>query len=295
MASAGISSMGNGKPCVRCSPSSPSSPVRSVIRSALSPRALMRHRAHAVMRSMHHSTARTRDGCPTNSLLRPCPSHATCRSLAACLPQPSQAAAAASVSVPVPIGTPMTINGRTFKFSPRRCVNLPAMSPSQKARVVVPWQQASMSGKAMCRAIWFFQDPACKGQTFGRFREWPTEVRLPFLLALLPCSYALDAARLLPHLINDRCTRGALPPLCAVRSASPVQQVRCAAERTTASGGGRLPRLISAFAFPLFPPSPVPPFPPGPHGAVRQTTCVGMRAALPALTHAPHPRTTARQ
>ncbi|CAI5520339.1 unnamed protein product [Closterium sp. Naga37s-1] len=89
--------------------------------------------------------------------------------IAACLPQPSQAAAAASVSVPVPIGTPMTINGRTFKFSPRRCVNLPAMSPSQKARVVVPWQQASMSGKAMCRAIWFFQDPACKGQTLDVF------------------------------------------------------------------------------------------------------------------------------
>ncbi|CAI7905056.1 unnamed protein product [Closterium sp. NIES-54] len=37
----------------------------------------------------------------------------------------------------------------------------------------------------------------------GRFLEWPTEVRLPFLLALLPCSYALDAARLLPHLTND--------------------------------------------------------------------------------------------
>ncbi|CAI5487073.1 unnamed protein product [Closterium sp. Naga37s-1] len=124
--------------------------------------------------------------------------------IAACLPQPSQAAAAASVSVPVPIGTPMTINGRTFKFSPRRCVNLPAMSPSQKARVVVPWQQASMSGKAMCRAIWFFQDPACKGQTLDVFVNGQQRCAFHSCSPCFHAPYALDAARLLPHLINDR-------------------------------------------------------------------------------------------
>ncbi|CAI5978715.1 unnamed protein product [Closterium sp. NIES-64] len=141
--------------------------------------------------------------------------------IAACLPQPSQAAAAASVSVPVLIGTPMTINGRTFKFSPRRCVNLPAMSPSQKARVVVPWQQASMSGKAMLPRDLVLPGSRVQRTDVGLFREWPTEVRLPFLLALLPCSYALDAARLLPHLINDRCTRGALPsPVCSEKRIS---------------------------------------------------------------------------
>ncbi|CAI7775001.1 unnamed protein product [Closterium sp. NIES-54] len=120
------------------------------------------------MRSMHHTRARTRDGCPMKSPLRPCSSHATCPSLAACLLQPSKAAAA-SVSVPVPIGTPMAINGHGLTFSSRRCVSFPAMPPSQTTRVVVPWKQASMSGKAVCRMIQFFQGPECKGQTLDVF------------------------------------------------------------------------------------------------------------------------------
>ncbi|CAI5953496.1 unnamed protein product [Closterium sp. NIES-64] len=82
--------------------------------------------------------------------------------IAACLPQQSQAAA--SVSVLVPIGTMMAIYGRGITFLSRRCVTFPAMSPSQTTRVVVQWKQASMSGKAVCRAIRFFQDPACKRQ-----------------------------------------------------------------------------------------------------------------------------------
>ncbi|CAI5493732.1 unnamed protein product [Closterium sp. Naga37s-1] len=103
--------------------------------------------------------------------------------IAACLLQPSQAAA--SVSVLVPIGTTMVINGRAFSFSSRRCVNLPAMSPSQTTRVVVPWKLASTSGKAVCRAIRFFQDPACKGQTLdgvftsGQQRTLVPHYRLP--------------------------------------------------------------------------------------------------------------------
>ncbi|CAI5483160.1 unnamed protein product [Closterium sp. Yama58-4] len=80
---------------------------------------------------------------------------------------PSQAAA--TISVSVQIAMPMLINGRAFSFSPRRCVNLPAMSPSLKARVVVPWQQASMSGKAACRLIRFFQASDCKGQSLDVF------------------------------------------------------------------------------------------------------------------------------
>ncbi|CAI6011513.1 unnamed protein product, partial [Closterium sp. NIES-65] len=79
-----------------------------------------------------------------------------------CLPQQSQAAA--SVSVLVPIGTTMAIYGRGITFLSHRCVTFHAMSPSQTTRVVVQWKQASMSGKAVCRAIRFFQDPACKRQ-----------------------------------------------------------------------------------------------------------------------------------
>ncbi|CAI7737766.1 unnamed protein product [Closterium sp. NIES-54] len=100
---------------------------------------------------------------PNEHARAPCPSHATCPSLAACLPQPSLAAEI--VSAPASIATQMTINGRPFSFESRRCVNIPAMPGAVKARVEVSWQQGSDAGNAAaCRAIWFFQDPACTGQ-----------------------------------------------------------------------------------------------------------------------------------
>ncbi|CAI5978714.1 unnamed protein product [Closterium sp. NIES-64] len=84
--------------------------------------------------------------------------------IAACLPQPSLAAEIPSA--PARIATQMTINGRPFSFESRRCVNIPAMPGAVKARVEVSRQQGSDAGNAAaCRAIRFFQDPACTGQT----------------------------------------------------------------------------------------------------------------------------------
>ncbi|CAI7921111.1 unnamed protein product [Closterium sp. NIES-53] len=88
--------------------------------------------------------------------------------IAACLPQPSLAAEI--VSAPASIATQMTINGRPFSFESRRCVNIPAMPGAVKARVEVSWQQGSDAGNAAaCRAIRFFQDPACTGQALDFF------------------------------------------------------------------------------------------------------------------------------
>ncbi|CAI7900761.1 unnamed protein product [Closterium sp. NIES-53] len=256
MASAGSGSMGNGK-AVRAllaivTVTVIAGTLRRSLRS-LSPRALMRHRAHAVMRSMRHTTARTRDGCPTNSLLRPCPSHATCRSLAARLPQPSQAAAAASVSVPVPIGTPMIINGDGFTFSSRRCVNLPTMSASVRARVTVPWQQASMSGKAVCRAIRFFQAPACKGQTLdvfssGQRRCVPScPLPRPPLLHSAPHKVALSLSLSLSLASRSHCT----VQFAALQSA----------RREWLAAAPHLCFRLPLSPLPPFPLSPFPPFP----------------------------------
>ncbi|CAI5487070.1 unnamed protein product [Closterium sp. Naga37s-1] len=91
----------------------------------------------------------------------------------------------------------MTINGRPFSFESRRCVNIPAMPGAVKARVEVSRQQGSDAGNAAtCRAIRFFQDPACTGQTLDLLPIIGTQ-----RCAFYPCSHcfhALNAVRLFP-------------------------------------------------------------------------------------------------
>ncbi|CAI5477482.1 unnamed protein product [Closterium sp. Yama58-4] len=139
MAPAGSSSMGNGKACVRCSPSSPSSPVRSVIRRfALSPRSHAPRRVLAVM---------------------------------TCLLQPSQAAPY-DVYVYVEIGGQMTINGQPYlPFKGTRCANNLDTSGVVKPQVQVSWQPGTDASKAACRAFDFFQDFNCKGPLLGSFPD----------------------------------------------------------------------------------------------------------------------------
>ncbi|CAI5510278.1 unnamed protein product [Closterium sp. Naga37s-1] len=91
-------------------------------------------------------------------------------------------------------------------------LTFPAMPPSQTTRVVVPWKQASMTGKAVCRAIRFFQGPECKGQTLDVFANGRQRC------AFHSCSPCFHARMLLMplvslhHLTNDCLTRGAPPP-----------------------------------------------------------------------------------
>ncbi|CAI5947130.1 unnamed protein product [Closterium sp. NIES-64] len=173
--------------------------------------------------------------------------------IAACLLQPSQAAA--SVSVLVPIGTTMAINGRGLTFSSRRCVTFPAMPPSQTTRVVVPWKQASMTGKAVCRAIRFFQSPECKGQTLDVFANGRQRSALCLIEDL--CQYARcpagsdtctpptdDSAAVTCackkgySAVNNKCLPSSCPAnaKCARRTGGPEMECKCKAGYNAVGG-----------------------------------------------------------
>ncbi|CAI5978722.1 unnamed protein product [Closterium sp. NIES-64] len=192
---------------------SPSSCVRAPMRiSESTPQCVQ---FHALVRHGPHHSALMRTQCISNEQ-----AHASvtlpCHVSLPLLQRVSRSRLAAEIpSAPARIATQMTINGRPFSFESRRCVNIPAMPGAVKARVKVSPQQGSDAGNAAaCRAIRFFQDPACTGQTLdllpiiGTQRRWTFSpswahrrarhafyscspcfhARFAPMLALLPCS-----------------------------------------------------------------------------------------------------------
>ncbi|CAI5487076.1 unnamed protein product [Closterium sp. Naga37s-1] len=285
MASAGISSMGNGKA------------VRALLAIVAVIAGTLRHslrslapRSHAPSCSRRHAFNAPLDSAHTRWMpneLAPSSVPLPCHMPLPCSVSPPAVASSSSSERVGPSAD------RHADDNQRAHIQILAAPLCQPSRHVAVSEGAGGGAVAAGEHVWQGYVPRdlvlpgsrVQRTDVGRFREWPTEVRLPFLLALLPCSYALDAARLLPHLINDRCTRGALPPpVCSEKRISgAARSALCLVVQFAALQSARREWVAGCRASSLHSPSPFPPFPVSPFPPVRTALCGRQHVSVCAL------------